>query len=129
VTSRVRVTVVGLTDLRRKARQDSTLAEPFNKAMAEIGADFKSAASHAAPRQSGDMASSFKVTVSKAPVARYVKIVNTAKHRRYPYPARQEFDVKMGHQHWALKAVNAAWSQVEKRLNAATRAIEAVWGR
>ena len=127
MTTSVSISIEGLAELRRKCREDVLIAKPFNAAMDEIGQEFASVAASAASVDSGDMQRAFTWKVSTAPVARYVTVKNTAKHRGYAYPGRQEFDVKMGHAHWALNAVNAAWSQVEVHLKKAARAIEDIW--
>ena len=124
--SKVSVGLSGYREIRKKLGPE-LWREAFPKliqAVADIGAKAMRAGAPKGKTGDAEAGISVRLTTGKFPSAR---IVDTAKHGRYPYVTLLEFATKYHHRAWAEDAVLGELPAMNRALDDAARDIEAVW--
>lgn len=121
-----------LRQLTSFLRSNDLYAAPWREAMGTIGYLGEQFAIRGAPfGRTGQLIAQLSYRVQASRVPRYVVVKTTAVNPKnhFGYPARQEFDPKMGHLDWLLKSIEASASAWGAILGKAAREIESRWSR
>lgn len=127
------VKVVGLREVQRKLRWETTLQEPYRETVEAAAAAAERSIRGTAPRgETGQLEAKLTHKISAAPIPRWAIVKTSAtrtskKYRRYSYPRRLEFDPHSKHKDWLLKGLLRAKGTIDHLMNDMARKVEQRW--
>jgi hypothetical protein len=130
---RLEVRMQGLEALAAKLQAERLYRRDFRRGFAQIVRMGRDAGRAAAPVRTGATRRLLTSKVRGSPTPTLAVIHTTAvsprpyRGRPFPYPRRQEYDARMGHQFWLRNAIQSVMGAMRSALEELAQRVEGSW--